>query len=151
MIAEAGRRHPAVEFRPLALEQVASLPAGAFAGAFCIGNVLAHLPGAGLPAFLQALHGRLGPGAPWIVQIVNFHPLDGCGQHDFPPREFPDQGLTFQRRYTRGENGEYLFKTRLLRRGADGFHGGHAPAFPFDRTPGRTSSSGRIRPGGTGR
>ena len=123
MINEATRRHPAPEFQVRGLEDLADLPGGAFAGAFCIGNVLAHLPCTALPSFLVQLKRLLVPGAAWIVQLVNFDPLQGCGEHIFPVREFPQEGLAFHRRYLRATDGEYHFHTRLTRNGQEIFSG----------------------------
>jgi len=134
MIAAARQNYPAAVFRKLAMEEIGGLPpipegktaplaAGAaeamtdgiqpLAGAYCIGNVAAHLPPAGWPRFLADLGRRLRPGAPWIVQTVNF---DAILQHDsfcFPELSFDEGKVVFTREY-REINAEGLrFATRL--------------------------------------
>ena len=84
-------------------------------GAFCVGNVLPHLPPDRLDRFLADLAGVLEPGAPWIVQTVNFDRLlPLAAAHDFPPLAVAD-GLVFQRRYEPGPDGEVTFRTALSR------------------------------------
>ena len=81
MIREAERLHPDGEFRILGMEEIGLLPAGGFAGIFCIGNVLPHLPANQLAGFLVDVQSLLEPGGVWIFQTVNFDPI--LGEEDF--------------------------------------------------------------------
>jgi hypothetical protein len=112
MIAAARALYPAAEFHVLDLRDVASL-APPFGGACCIGNVLPHLAPDDLAGFLRALLGVLAPGAPFVVQTVNFDrllPLDA-------PYRFPDLdaggGLVFRRSYVPADDGAVHFVTEL--------------------------------------
>lgn len=123
MIGEAERNHPEADFTILDMETIGVLPAGEFAGIYCIGNVLPHLPAGRLGAFLDDLKVLLKPGGVWIFQTVNFDALQGMPTYDFPVRRFPDEGLEFFRRYTDRGDGSLDFETRLVQRGKDVFAG----------------------------
>lgn len=112
MIAAARASYPAAEFHVLDLRDVASM-APPFGGAYCIGNVLPHLAPDDAADFLRALRGVLVPGAPFVVQTVNFDrllPLDA-------PYRFPDldagEGLVFRREYMPGDGDAIRFVTEL--------------------------------------
>jgi SAM-dependent methyltransferase len=114
MIAAARERYPAALFVAEDLAAAPSLVAAAD-GAFCIGNVLPHLAPDGLGEFLIDLAGVLPPGAPWLLQTVNYDrllPLRAA--HDFPGIDAGD-GLVFQRRYEPLDGGAVRFVTRLAR------------------------------------
>jgi len=117
MIAAARAAHPRAEFHVLDLRDVAELP-GELAGAFCLGNVAAHLAPADLGVVLAALCDRLPPGSPWMLQTVNWDPLLAGGllagdDHLFPDREI--DGLVFQREYAAFDGASLVFRTRLRR------------------------------------
>lgn len=109
MIAAARATYPAAEFHALDLRAVADL-ARPFAGAYCIGNVLPHLAPPDLSEFLGALRGVLAPGAPFVVQTVNFDRL--AYPHTFPDLDVGD-GLVFRRRYVLTNDGSVRFLTEL--------------------------------------
>jgi hypothetical protein len=115
--------NPAAEFRELALERLDALPAGEFAGVFCIGNVLAHVSAAELPRFLEMVRRRLQPGGVWIFQTVNFDRLTGRDTFDFPVIEAPEQDLVFERRYRDIRPDGLRFLTRLTIAGREHFAG----------------------------
>jgi SAM-dependent methyltransferase len=122
MIAAARAAHPGVRFAEADLAALASLVPRAD-GAYCIGNVLPHLPPDARDGFLDALAGVLQPGAPWIVQTVNFDrllPLDA--PHDFPPLD-AGGGLRFLRRYEPGPGGSIRFRTSLREGDREVFRG----------------------------
>ena len=99
MIDEAARLHPAGEFRILGMEGIGLLPAGGFAGVFCIGNVLPHLSAHRLAGFLVDVQSLLAPGGVWIFQTVNFDPIMGEDDFIFPEINLPTEQLTFLRWY----------------------------------------------------
>lgn len=129
MIAAARERYGAALFVIGDLAEIAAIADHAD-GAFCIGNVLPHLPPDRLDRVLADLAGVLGPGAPWIVQTVNFDRLVPLATaHDFPPLAVED-GLVFRRRYEPGPEGKLTFRTALSRDGETLFEG-HAELWPL--------------------
>jgi len=128
MIAAARERYPAALF---VVDDLTALPAlvDAADGAFCIGNVLSHLPCDTLGEFLVGLAGVLPPGAPWVLQTVNASRLRPL-PHDFPPLDAGD-GLTFGRRYEALDDGAVRFSTQLSRDGEVVF-AGEASLWPLD-------------------
>ena len=112
MVARARENYPSVRFAELAMERVGELD-GVFAGAFCIGNVAAHLPLESWPSFLADLHVRLQPGATWIVQTVNFDPILDRESYRFADIELDDGRSVFSRQYLSIEPGRLRFATRL--------------------------------------
>ena len=66
-------------------------------GAFCIGNVLPHLPTEGLAGFLQAIRALLRPGGVWLFQTVNFDPILRGEEYVFPEINLPSEQLSFLR------------------------------------------------------
>lgn len=120
MITRARRDHPGARFHQLGMERVGDLRQELrrqLDGAFCIGNTFPHLPREGLPAFLAAMADLLRPGAPWIVQTVNWDRILATGGHEFPLRSLPG-GLVFRREYRDLTASGVRFLTRL--EGADG-------------------------------
>ena len=113
MIAQAEARHPNAGFRILGMQEIGLLPAGAFAGVICLGNVLPHLPLDLLPGFLSAVHRLLLPGGAWIFQTVNFDPILRRPGHVFPVIRVPDGDLAFHRAYENIRPGRLDFVTAL--------------------------------------
>jgi len=124
MIEAARRRYPDARFVAADLGEVGSIGLHAD-GAFCIGNVLPHLSPGRLAALLADLAVVLPPGAPWVVQTVNFDRL----LHDLPAIEAGD-GLVFRRRYVPGADGGLLFVT-ALERGAETVFSGETRLWPL--------------------
>lgn len=127
MIAAAEGRYPEARFRCLDVARTGDLAGeGPFDAAWCLGNVLPHVPAGELPGMLAGLAGLLRPGAAFIVQTVNWDALldDGAATRDFPDRELPD-GHVFSRRYEgiAGEGRALRFLTRLSRGGRTLFAG----------------------------
>jgi SAM-dependent methyltransferase len=112
MIARARADFPGAGFVELAMQRVAELT-GTFTGAYCIGNVAAHLPPAAWPGFLADLRARLEPGAAWVVQIVNFDPILGLTDYRFPDLELDGGRVVFTRHYRDIGPGRLRFATRL--------------------------------------
>jgi SAM-dependent methyltransferase len=123
MIEEARRLDPEGVYRLMGMEEIGLLPAAGYDGAFCIGNVLPHLPVTDLPAFLAHLHDRLRPGGVWIVQTVNFDHLLEYTDYEFPVVRHDGRGLTFRRSYRRITAERLAFHTRLADRGGVIFAG----------------------------
>ena len=123
MIEEAERVHPSGDFRLMGMDEIGLLGAGAFDGIFCIGNVLPHLPAAGLAGFLAAVHDLLRPGGVWLYQTVNFDPLLEQDEHVFPPIRPGDGELVFRRAYRDIRDGRLRFVTTLEREGEEIFSG----------------------------
>jgi SAM-dependent methyltransferase len=114
MIRAARERYGAAHFAVGDLTEIKELTDHAD-GAFCIGNVLPHLPPGALERFLGDLVAVLAPGAPWIVQTVNFDRLLPLRRaHDFPPLAV-DDGLVFRRRYEPRPGAAVAFRTALAR------------------------------------
>jgi SAM-dependent methyltransferase len=114
MIDAARRRYPAAHFEIADLIEARSVCPTAD-GAFCVGNVLPHLPPDRLVCFLADLVRILPPGSPWIVQTVNYDRLlpMQC-PHDLPVIE-AGGGLLFRRRYEPAPGGSLHFLTELSR------------------------------------
>ena len=113
MIREAARQDPAGAYRIMGMAEVGTLEAGTFAGAFCIGNVLPHLPAAQVAGFLQDVRRLLGPQGVWVVQTVNFDPLLELETYDFPEIRDAAGKVVFRRRYRDIRPGRLIFETRL--------------------------------------
>ena len=129
MIAAARTRYPAARFVTGDLAEVATATAGAVAdGAYCIGNVLPHLPADRLRSFLRDLARVLAPGAPWIVQTVNFDRLlPLTAPWDFPPLTVDDRHV-FHRRYEAA--GQAVRFLTALDRDGDRVFAGEAMLWP---------------------
>jgi SAM-dependent methyltransferase len=133
MIGEAERRHPAVDFRIMDMEEVRLLPAGGFAGVMCIGNVLPHLAAGRLAAFLMDVKNVLAPGGIWIFQTVNFDPILKGDDFVLPEIRLPAADLTFLRWYEDIQVDRLTFHTSLS--GQDGeIFAGEVVLFPRTST-----------------
>lgn len=81
---------------------------GSFGGAICLGNVLPHLTDAGtLAKFFGGLAAQLAPGAPFVLQILNYDRIIDNRERHLP--------LNFRE----GDAGEVVF-LRLMSPQADG-------------------------------
>ena len=120
MIGAARTAYPDAEFHHLDLAEAEILP-GFFDGAYCLGNVAAHLDRDRLGQALAALHAEMPAGAPWLVQTVNWDPLLDRGSYDFPPRDL--DGAVFEREYLRLDERAVRFRTRLVVDGEIVFRG----------------------------
>ncbi|MBE0564853.1 MAG: methyltransferase domain-containing protein [Krumholzibacteria bacterium] len=141
MIEEAHRLHPAGDFRIMGMEEVALLGPGTFDGVFCIGNVLPHLPAAGLAGFLGGVRGILRPGGIWLFQTVDFDPLLQRSEHVFPPIRPGDGELVF-RRFYRDITAERLRFVTVLEREGDEIFSGETMLYP--RTSGDLAAGHRA-------
>jgi SAM-dependent methyltransferase len=129
MIREAEGIHPKGEFSILGMEDIGLLPAGGFAGIYCIGNVLPHLPAYRLAGFLAEVKKLLEPGGVWIFQTVNFDAILGEEDFIFPEINLPSGPLTFLRWYEDIRTDRLVFHTSLA--GPQGeIFAGEVPLFP---------------------
>lgn len=113
MIGEAERLHADGEFRILGMDDIKLLSSSSFRGVFCIGNVLPHLPAAGLRDFLVEVHRLLEPGGVWIFQTVNFDRLLDLAVYEFPDMVLKRERLVFTRSYRDIQTDRLEFHTRL--------------------------------------
>ncbi len=128
MIAAARARYPSAAFRTLDLRAVGSLD-GPLQGAYCIGNVWPHLAPSDQDRALHDLAALLVPGAPWLVQTVNFDRLLPLVDHyDFPDLDVGG-GLVFRRRYEPRGDSAVAFRTEL-RDGAHVLFAGNETLWP---------------------
>lgn len=97
---------------------------GSFGGAICLGNALPHLQNRDdLLRMARGLRERLLPGAPFLLQILNYDRVFALGERSLPInfRPDPEGELVFVRLMTPQEDGTVLFHpmTFLLRPGGD--------------------------------
>lgn len=125
MINRAEELYPDSRFRILGMEEIGLLERGSFQGIFCIGNVLPHLPAAGLAGFVLDVKKLLAPGGVWIFQTVNFDPLlrTRVQDHRFPVLRLEEENLEFHRWYEDIEGGSLRFHTQLVAAGDVLFQG----------------------------
>ena len=125
MIHRAEQRHPEGCFQILGMQEIGLLSRSTYAGAFCIGNVLPHMPAAGLADFLLDIKHLLAPGGIWIFQTVNFDPILHSQAQDFrfPVLRIPDGELEFHRWYEDIEQDSLIFHTQLTAAGRVVFQG----------------------------
>lgn len=102
------------------ITEVASLTAGEFDGALCVGNTLPHLEDAAVLArFVAGLRRRLRPGAPFLLQVLNYERIFGKGIR-FLPLNFRGEDeaggeVVFLRLMTPGADGRLVFTPTTLR------------------------------------
>ncbi len=123
MIAHARQHYPRATFHALNMLDIKTLLArdhnpaspqdnGLFDAAFCIGNTAAHLTQAQFAQFLDSVKDVLEPGAPWILQVMNWDYVLERESFTFSVIEAP-QGLTFHREYRTISEAQVTFHTRL--------------------------------------
>lgn len=102
---------------------------GSFGGALCLGNVLPHLTSDDdLRRFAAGLRERLLPGAPLVLQILNYDRIFAVHERSLPlnvrpdPAD-PDSEIVFLRLMTPQPDGGVLFYPTTLR-----LRPGHEPA-----------------------
>ncbi len=106
------------------LREISTVIEGSFGGAICLGNTLPHLLDRDdLLQMMRGLRERLLPGAPFLLQILNYDRVFALGERSLPInfRPDPDGELVFVRLMTPQEDGTVLFHpmTFLLRPGGD--------------------------------
>ena len=124
---EQARSEPLPPNLQLVLGDVREIPAvtsGSFGGAICLGNTLPHLLSRDdLLRMMRGLRERLLPGAPFLLQILNYDRIFATGERALPVnfRPDPDGEIAFVRLMTPQADGSVLFypMTLLVRPGGD--------------------------------
>jgi SAM-dependent methyltransferase len=111
MIARAQVRQPEAAFHVLNMLDIATL-GRAFAGVMCIGNSAAHLTQREFSEFVAAVAQARLPGAPWILQVMNWDYVLTQEQVSLPVIEGKD-GAVFHRTYREIRPSQVTFATRL--------------------------------------
>ncbi len=97
----------------------ALVPVG-YGGAICLGNTLPHLRGPDtLQRFFTGLASRLIPGAPFLMQLLNYDRILDNGERTFPltlrPGGAEGDEIIFMRLMTPLPDGEVIFTPATLR------------------------------------
>jgi len=105
------------------LLHVENVVAGKFGGAVCLGNTLAHIMDhAALTQLLKGVRAVLLPGAPLVIQVLNYERLVHSGQRCLPLTFIEDEDgeAIFLRVMTHHDDGSVTFTPSLLRYRKDG-------------------------------
>jgi len=105
---------------------------GPFGGALCLGNALPHLlTGDDLRRFASGLRRSLLPGAPLILQVLNYDRIFAANERSLPInfRPDPDGEIVFLRLMTPQPDGTVLFYPTTLH-----LRPGHEPAVEVKHT-----------------
>jgi glycine/sarcosine N-methyltransferase len=107
-----------VEFVAGNIADIATLTSGLFGAALCLGNTLPHLNDAEtLTRFLKGLRSRLLPGAPVLIQVLNYEKILSQDQR-FLPLNFSrdgDEEVVFLRLMQPRRDGTVVFTPSTLR------------------------------------
>ena len=107
-----------VQFLQGDLAHVETVVTGKFGGAICLGNTLVHITSAPVLAdLLRGIRKVLLPGAPLIVQILNYERLVQTGQRCLPMTFIEDEDgeAIFLRVMTHKPDGSVIFTPAMLR------------------------------------
>jgi len=105
------------------LLHVETVVTGTFGGAVCLGNTLAHIMDQeALTQLFKGVHAVLLPGAPLIIQVLNYERLAHTGQRCLPLTFIQDEDgeAIFLRVMTHHADGSVTFTPSLLRYRTDG-------------------------------
>lgn len=105
------------------VREIAAVTEGSFGGAVCLGNALPHLrTGDDLSRMARGLRERLLPGAPFLLQVLNYDRIFAAGERTLPVnfRPDPEAGsgeaeIAFVRLMTPQADGTVLFYPVTLR------------------------------------
>lgn len=114
---------PGVQFVRGDLVHVESVVSGQFGGAICLGNTLVHITDhATLVALLTGVRKVLMPGAPLVLQVLNYERLVHTGQRCLPLTFIQDDEgeAIFLRVMTHKPGGGVIFTPAMLRYRPDG-------------------------------
>jgi trans-aconitate methyltransferase len=121
MIRAARGRYPGIPFHVGDLAALSALP-GSWDAAYCIGNVASHVDDEGTAGWLTDLAARMAPGAPLVVQTVDWDALAGETSHRFADLDLGG-GAVFAREYRDLGPERTRFLTRLVVEGRTLFAG----------------------------
>jgi len=103
---------------------VADLVSGSFDGALCLGNSLPHVADReALARMFAGLRTRLRPGAPFVLQVLNYDKILDSGLRSLPVNLRTDDGegeIVFLRLMTPRADGTVVFTPTTLRYRPDG-------------------------------
>jgi SAM-dependent methyltransferase len=106
------------------MTRVGELVAGSFDGAICLGNGLPHVPDReSLMRMLAGLRHHLRPGAPFVLQVLNYDKVHASGQRSLALNFRKDEGegeVVFLRLMTPRPDGTVVFTPTTLRYRPDG-------------------------------
>jgi SAM-dependent methyltransferase len=106
------------------IAEVGRLTSGWFDGAICLGNTLPHVRGReALARLMSGLRARLRPGAPFLLQVLNYARVFDGGQRFLPLNFRKDEGegeIVFVRLMTPRPDGTVVFTPSTLRYRPDG-------------------------------
>src|SRR3954451_21691607 len=109
--ARTTRTTPNLRFVLGDLREIPAVTEGSFGGAICLGNTLPHLlERDDLVRMARGLRERLLPGAPFLLQILNYDHVFEQGERALPInfRSDPDGELAFVRLMTPQADGTVL-------------------------------------------
>lgn len=121
--AREGGAPAGVQFLKGDLVHVESVVTGTFGGAVCLGNTLAHIMDQDtLTQLFKGVRAVLLPGAPLIIQVLNYERLVHSGQRCLPLTFIQDEEgeAIFLRVMTHHDDGSVTFTPSLLRYRKDG-------------------------------
>lgn len=98
--------------------ELESLTEGRFGGGICLGNTLPHIrTDRALGSFLRGLRRRLEPGAPWLLQLLNYERIVARRERHLPLnfRPHEDGESVFLRLMNVEDDGRVLFFPTTLR------------------------------------
>jgi len=116
--AREGGLPPTVQLVQGDLAHVEAVVTGKFGGAICLGNTLVHITSAPVLAdLLRGIRKVLLPGAPLIIQILNYERLVLTGQRCLPMTFIEDEEgeAIFLRVMTHKPDGSVIFTPAMLR------------------------------------
>ncbi len=111
MIAYGRSHYPNATFHVLNMLDIDGLERD-FDGIYCIGNTAAHLTRTQFAGFLDQVRDRLAPGAPWILQVMNWDYVLTQDEVTLPLIE-AEGGILFKRTYRDISPDAVTFETRL--------------------------------------
>jgi SAM-dependent methyltransferase len=116
-LEQARAAEPGPEFVRADLAEIGTAVTGPFGGAICIGNTLPHLNAGELARFLGGLASLLSPGAPFLLQLLNYDRILDQRATSLPLNVREDEGerVVFLRLMDPRPDGTVLFNPTTLR------------------------------------
>jgi glycine/sarcosine N-methyltransferase len=116
--ARSQSRGEAVDYVEADLREITDHVAGRFGGAICLGNTLPHiLTEDDLERSFAGVRQMLDPGAPLLIQLLNYHRIITRDERHLPLniRQDGDEEIVFLRLMRPQTDGEVLFYPTTLR------------------------------------